>query len=188
MRARRTAAPQRAPDFVRVTRHYTERRDAQALGVFVFKPTRWLLASLLAASAVTACDAKEKAASKAGRQYGEPIGIRLDAHGAVPALAVAFAVTKGRDPSPIVGSLAGAVYAAAVACPAFVSAVTTGKTTRLELGAEKNVLEALGARADDVGGPCMTAALGGKPITMDRPDPMDVAIELRLAGDASARP
>jgi hypothetical protein len=154
----------------------------------VFKASLSLALGVLAATSVVGCDSTEKHASKAGRQYGDPIGIRLDAHGSVPALAVAFAVTKGRDPSPIVRSLAGAVYAAAVACPAFLSAVTAGKTTRLELGAEKNVLEALGARADEVGGPCMTAALGGKPVTMDRPDPMDVAIELRLAGDAAARP
>ena len=167
---------------------------AIALGVLVFKrshPFTWvtlLFALSIASSSVGACDSKPTPEARAGHQYGDAVGIRLDAHGPVPALAVAFAVTKGRDPSPMVGPLATALYAAALACPAFVSAVSAGKTTRLELGAEHNALEALGARADEVGGPCMTAALGGKAVTMDRPEGMDVAIELRQAGDASTRP
>jgi hypothetical protein len=165
----------------------TERRVAFALGVLVFK--RPHLLTLLLGLAITAgCDSKGRPGAKAGHEYGEAVGIRLDAHGSVPALAVAVAVTKGRDPSPMVGPLATAIYAAALACPGFVSAVSAGKTTRLELGAEHNVLEALGARADEVGGPCMTAALGGKTVTMDRPEAMDVAIELRVTGDASPRP
>jgi len=166
----------------------TKRRIANAIGAFVFKRPD-ARAILLAVSAGTfACNSTPAPESKAGRQYGEPVGVRLEAHGAVPALSAAFAVTKGRDPTPLVGPLATALYGAAVGCPGFISAMAAGKTVRLELAAEKNALVALGARPDEVGGPCMTTALGGKPVTMDTPDPVDVAIELKQAGDASPRP
>ena len=96
---------------------------------------------------------------------------------------MAVAVTKGRDPSVMVGPLATALYGAARACPEFVKAMSAGKTARLEAGAEKDALLALGAPADEVGGQCMTTALGGKTVEMDKPDAMDLVIE----DSASAR-
>ncbi len=127
-----------------------------------------------------ACDDRGSAKGNASPSYGDPVGIRIGAQGTVPALTVAVAATKGRDPEPSVPSLAGAIHSAALGCPAFIAAMSAGKTARLELGARKGVFEALGASADDVGAACMSAALGGKPVAMDRPDPMDLIVELKL--------
>jgi hypothetical protein len=165
-----------------------KRRVANALGAFLFNRHSSLVILLALSCGAAACDGSSRPESNGRRQYGEPVGIRVEARGAVPALSVAFAVTKGRDPTPLVGPLATALYGAAVACPVFVSAMTAGKTVRLELAAEKNALVALGARPDEVGGMCMTAALGGKPVILDKADPLDVAIELKPAADASPRP
>jgi len=152
-------------------------------------PVTVLVLASFALLSVAACDSKPRGEAKAGRQYGEPIGIELQASGPIPALSMAVAVTKGRDPSVMVGPLATALYGAARACPEFVKAMSAGKTARLELGAEKDALLALGAPADEVGGQCMTTALGGKTVKMDKPDAMDLVIELRLgAKDASTHP
>jgi len=164
----------------------TKRRDAHALGVFVFK----LLGcgALFSVLSLSACDDGKKDGPKptAGVQYGDPVGIELGAHGTVPALAIKVAVTKGRDPAPSVGSLATAVYAAAVGCPAFVSAISAGKTTRIQLSARNGAFVPLGAAADEVGTACMANAFGGKPANMDQPTPLDIILELRLGStDAS---
>jgi hypothetical protein len=160
---------------------YTKRRDAHALGVFVF----CLLAFALLLPAF-GCESKDDPKPKLSLQYGDPVGIQIGAHGTVPALSVGVAVTKGRDPTPSIPSIATAIHAAALACPAFVSAISAGKIARVEFGARHGVFESLGAPVDDVGGACISAALGGKPVTTDKPDPLDIIVELRLdKGDAS---
>jgi hypothetical protein len=134
-----------------------------------------------------ACDDKADPKKASGVQYGDPVGLEIGAHASVPALDVKVAVTKGRDPTPSVSSLAAAVYAAATACPAFVTAVSDGKTTRIELSARNGAFRALGAAADELGTACMSQALDGKKADMDKPDPLDVIVELSLgkAGAAS---
>ena len=72
----------------------TKRRDAYALGVSVFNAL-----ALTLIPTVGACDTKADPKGQAGVQYGDPVGIELGAHGAVPALAIKVAVSKGRDPS-----------------------------------------------------------------------------------------
>ncbi len=147
---------------------YAKRRAAHALGVFVF-----------CACGLLGCESRSDARAGSGPAYGDPVGIKIGAQGGVPALSLAVAVSKGRDPSPSVPGLAGAVHGAAAACPAFVAAIDAGKTVRLSFGARRGALEALGAAPDEVGGACMTAALGGKSVAMDRPESMDVLVELR---------
>jgi hypothetical protein len=155
----------------------------------VSSPPARIVAPLLTLVILAGCDGGKPGRAAVADRYGDPIGIQIEAHGAVPALSVAVAVTKGRDPTPFVGPLASAVHGAATGCPAFVAAIAAGKTARIELGARNNVLESLGAAPDEVGGACMTSALAGKPVTMDRPDPLDVIVELRSgAADASHQP
>jgi hypothetical protein len=150
-------------------------------------PTWLLVAAVLAG--LCACDHDKSGPPSIADKLGDPIGIEIQAHAAVPALSVAVAVTKGRDPTPFVGTLASGVFAAAAGCPDFVTAMNAGKTARIQLGARGNKLESLGAAPDEVGGACITAALGGKPVTMDRPDPLEVMLELRAgASDAAKKP
>lgn len=138
--------------------------------------------------ALSGCDDKSTTHGSSAKQYGDPIGIEIAAHGTVPGLSVAVAVTKGRDPTPFVGPLASAVFGAAQGCPDFIKAMGEGKTARVELGARNGALEALGSVPDQVGA-CLRAALGGKPVTMDRPDALDVILELRAAvTDAAHKP
>ncbi len=119
--------------------------------------------------------------------YGDPVGISLDAKGAVPGLDIAVAVTKGRDVTPTVSSLAGGMYAAAAGCPAFLAAVGGGKLVRLKLSAEANVLHAPSPAPTEEAGSCMVHALDGKAITMDRPDKLDVLVEVTAKRDSGRR-
>ena len=127
------------------------------------------------AACLAACDES----SKSDVQYGEPVGIQIAGHGAVPALSVAVAVTKGRDVSATVSSVAGAVFTAAAACPMIVTSIAGGSVARLMLTAQGNVLHGPAKVPEDPGGACMTRALEGKAITTDKPDNLDVIVEIR---------
>jgi hypothetical protein len=127
-----------------------------------------------ATACVTACDDP-----KSDVQYGEPVGIQIAGHGSVPALSVAVAVTKGRDVSTTVGSVAGAVFTAAAACPAVVATVSAGSVIRLTLAAQGSVLHAPPKLPEEQGAACMARALDGKPITTDKPDNLDIIVEIR---------
>ena len=119
--------------------------------------------------------------------YGDPVGISLDAKGTVPGLDIAVAVSRGRDVTPAVSSLAGGMYAAASGCPAFLAALGSGKLVRLKLTAEANVLHAPSPAPTEEAGSCMVHALEGKAITMDRPDKLDVLVEVTAKRDAGRR-
>jgi hypothetical protein len=119
--------------------------------------------------------------------YGDPVGIQIDAKGTVPAIDIAVAVTKGRDVTPAVSSLAGSVYAAASACPAFVTAVNSGKLVRLRFTAEAGVLHPPAQTPTEEAGSCMIHALDGKPVTMDKPDKLDVLVEMTKHADTGSR-
>jgi hypothetical protein len=141
-------------------------------------------ASVVVAAAV----ASSVACSKPDNvQYGDPVGIQIDAKGTVPALEIAVAVTKGRDVTPAVSSLAGSVYAAASSCPAFVTAANGGKAVRLRLTAEAGVLHAPKQAPAEEAGSCMVHALDGKAVTMDKPDKLDVLVEIAALRDAGSR-
>jgi len=133
-------------------------------------------ALVLAALAMSLAGCDE---SKSEAQYGEPVGIQIAAHGAVPALSVAVAVTKGRDVSVTVSSVAGAVFTAAAACPAVVATVAGGSVIRLMFTAQGNTLHAPAKLPEDPGGACMVRALDGKAVTTDKPDLLDVIVEIR---------
>jgi hypothetical protein len=141
--------------------------------------------TLVTATAIFTAGCDES--SKSDVQYGEPVGIQIAGHGAVPALSVAVAVTKGRDVSATVGSVAGAVFTAAGACPAVVSAIASGSVARLTLTAQGGLLHAPPKAPEDPGGACMTRALDGKPITTDKPDALDLIVEIRADGPDAGR-
>lgn len=116
--------------------------------------------------------------------YGDPLGIELAGRPPAPPLTIAFAVERGRDPRPLVTSLASAFEAVARGCPEFDGAVAAGDTARLELRATQSGLttNVLSAR----GGACVKSILGGQVLALDRPEPMDVLVEVRSGSDGGS--
>jgi hypothetical protein len=136
----------------------------------------------------TVCLAACDESTKNEAQYGEPVGIQIAGHGAIPALSVAVAVTKGRDVNVTVSSMAGGIFTAAAACPAVMASVAAGSVTRLTLTAQGGVLHAPPKPPDDPGAACMTRALDGKAVTTDKPESLDVIVEIRAdVADAGRR-
>jgi hypothetical protein len=153
-------------------------RGARRLGLFAFL--------LLVPPFVTGGCKNE---SKVMAQYGDPVGIELEAHGAVPRLKLAIAVTKGRDVTKVVSSVAGAIYAAAATCPSFVAATLAASATRLEFSAKDKVIYPPQAVPDEESAACMLGALSGKSVEMDRSDKLDIIVETRPSkGDGSSGP
>jgi len=149
-------------------------RDITRPLFFVGLGRRQLALLAAVAACLTACDDPKNEV-----QYGEPVGIQIAGHGSVPALSVAVAVTKGRDVSATVGSMASAVFTAAAACPAVVATVSAGSVIRLTLAAQANVLHAPAKLSEDPGAACVAHALDGKAITTDRPEVLDIIVEIR---------
>jgi hypothetical protein len=121
-------------------------------------------------------------------QYGDPVGIVLEAHGAIPALGVAVAVTKGRDVTAVVSSVAGAIAAAANACPPLVAAVSGGSVARLAFTAQGGVIHGPAKPPQDPVAACAMHALEGKTVAADKPDALDILVEIRDSkGDGGHR-
>ena len=139
-----------------------------------------MLAGAAAAGCDDARDTGARAVPTASLVYGDPVGVRLDARPPVPALAVSLAISKGRDPGPSVASFASALGAAAASCPTLIRSVSEGETVRLELEARSGAFE-VGAAAAQTPSGCMAAALSGKPLQMDRPDRLDLVVDIKRA-------
>jgi hypothetical protein len=145
----------------------------------LFSASFFFLAALLSTGA---CDDP-----KSEVQYGDPVGIQIDARGNVPALTVAVAVTKGRDVSATVSSVAGAMFGAASACPAAMTTLSSGSIIRLTMAAQGGTLHAPPKLPEDKGASCMIHALDGKPVSTDKPDALDVIVEIRAGGADGGR-
>jgi hypothetical protein len=143
----------------------------------LYSASFFFLAVLSTCIACAACDDP-----KVEVQYGDPVGIQIDARGGVPTLSVAVAVTKGRDVSATVSSVAGAMFGAASGCPAAVATLSGGSIIRLTMTAQGGTLHAPPKLPEDKGASCMIHALDGKPVTTDKPDALDVIVELRAGG------
>jgi hypothetical protein len=117
--------------------------------------------------------------------YGDPLGIELEGRPPAPPLAIAFAVKRGRDPRPLVSSLASAFEAVARRCPDFDGAIAGGDSARLELRATKSAVTTTLSSAR--GGACVKSVLDGQVIALDSPEPMDVLVEVRLRSGAASR-
>jgi hypothetical protein len=120
-------------------------------------------------------------------QLGEPIGAQLQADGNVPALSLAFAVSKGQDPVPLLPHIVGAVATAVRRCPAF--AVEEKATiTTLAFTVENHTMK-LGPRPEAPPGVrCVASALDGKDIASAPARLLNGRIEIMISAPAAARP
>lgn len=162
----------------------SNRLYAVAAGGRAARFVRWSLACAL----VIACNRATSGDAAAAVAYGEPVGVELKGRPPMPPLAIAFAVTRGRDPRPTVASLASALESAAQRCPDFVRAVVGGEAVRFELRATRTTLRARDLPAKK-GGPCVKTVLDGKLLELDGAEPIDLLVEVRpVSGDASTVP
>jgi hypothetical protein len=141
-------------------------------------PSALLLSTV---AAVVGCRGTTGGGLAASPSYGDPVGVELPADGEVPALSLRLAVTKGRDPAPTAGSIAGAMVDAAAACPAFVRAMAGGATVPLALSERNGLFRGSRAGDDGAGADCVVEHLAGRTVTMDRPEPLDVLLEAKAA-------
>ncbi|HXX67514.1 MAG TPA: hypothetical protein VEK07_10050 [Polyangiaceae bacterium] len=119
--------------------------------------------------------------------YGEAVGVELSGRSPGPPLAIAFAVTRGRDPRPMVPSLASALETVALQCPDFDRAIARGETARIELRATPSSLRSKELSAKR-GGACVRSVLEGKTLTLDGTEPVDVVVDVRLASPEASTP
>jgi hypothetical protein len=146
--------------------------------------------TILVAAAILllpACKGESKGDAARGPQsYGEPIGARVDAAGEVPAFEMAFAVTKGRDPQPLLSPLVSTMTAAVKGCPDFVAEAKSGDAAGLDFSLEGGAVKLREQEANTNGARCLTKAMAGKGLLPANTPPVDVRVEIRLAEAAPA--
>lgn len=111
-------------------------------------------------------------------EYGEPIGITIEASGGAPGLEIAFAATKGVPVEPFVPGLASAVHAAMKACPAFVAERAAGDVAQVAFALENGQVTRL-SQGRTAGETCLVSKLQGAAVPSTQT--VEVLAELRLA-------
>jgi hypothetical protein len=133
--------------------------------------------------AAAACS-KDKAAPQATTALGEPIGAQVPATAKMPALAIAFAVTKGHDPVPMLGALVSAVSQSVMACPAFVeeAKASSADITAVDFAIEQGKVKPVPRPASEAtkGRECLAAALTGKELGAATTPKIDGRAEIKL--------
>jgi hypothetical protein len=140
-----------------------------------------LFAPLLAIPGTVGCNTSEEKAV----EYGEPVGITIEASAKGPGLEIAFAATKGVPIDSLVPTLAGAVHGAVQACPAFVAERASGDVAQLAFAVEKGAVTRL-SQGRTPGETCLVSKLQGAPISSAQN--VEVLAELRLKQPAGAAP
>ncbi len=151
-----------------------------------------VFAALSIASAVVACkkdDATPQDAPKApvAADFGEPIGARVEGTGTTPTFEVAFAVTKGRDPGPLLGPLTGALSKAIANCPAFVVESANDQVTAVQLSVHKGKAKVAPYKDPTPGAQCVAGALEGTELAKETFPDLDARAEIRLPAPAAPK-
>jgi hypothetical protein len=134
-------------------------------------------ALMLVATAALACQ-KEKASAP---QLGEPVGAQVPARPNLPAFSIAFAVTKGSDPVPLLAPLVTAVSNAAAGCPALPKEATDN-ITAVDFTIAHGKMKV--PPPSTAGGKCLASALDGKDLGAADAAPLDARLELKITGPA----
>lgn len=140
-----------------------------------------LLATSLALPGLAGCDS----AGENAVEYGEPLGITIEASAKGPGLEIAFAATKGVAIDALVPTLAAAVHAAVQACPAFVAERASGDVVQLAFAVENGAVTRL-SQGRTAGETCVVGKLQGAPISSAQT--IEVLAELRLPRPAGTTP
>lgn len=117
--------------------------------------------------------------------FGEPIGARVEGKGDVPTFEVAFAVTKGRDPAPLLGPLTGALSKAIAECPAFVVESAGEKVTAVQLSVDKGKAKVAPYKDPTPGVQCVAGKLEGKELASETFPGLDARAEIRFPSKAA---
>jgi len=140
-------------------------------------------AFLFVALSALACS-KDKAAPQASTALGEPIGANVPATPKMPALSIAFAVTKGHDPVPMLGPLVSAVSQSVMACPAFVeeAKASSADVTAVDFAIEAGKVKPVPRPASEAskGRECLASAMNGKELGATTTPKIDGRAEIKL--------
>ena len=136
---------------------------------------------------VTLACSKDKASpsstSKVGT-LGEPIGAELAATPKLPALSIAFAVTKGADPVPMLSSLVTAVTQSIVGCPDFVTEARKSQSDviAVDFTVEQGKIKPAPRPASEAtaGRECLSKALDGKQLAAADSPKLDGRTEIKV--------
>jgi len=119
------------------------------------------------------------------KQYGEAVGVSMQASGSVPAFEMTMAVTQGKDITPLVPALSGTLHQAVASCPDFIKASSSGNFSTLAFTISSGQIKSLqvsGAHPD----PCLGKSLQDKPISSQ--ENLDVIVMIRFpSGQGKAK-
>jgi len=124
-------------------------------------------------------------------QYGEPVGIQMEASGGLPAFEVALAVTRGVVVDPLVPPITTVIHQGLVACPRVVqTAATSGQVIQIAFSVRQGHLAKLSVSGVESDG-CLAQMLDGRSIQLDdkvgagRAHPeLDVLAQVRFGAKA----
>jgi hypothetical protein len=131
---------------------------------------------LALAPLLLACACRDAPPAPKEEAYGEPVGVLLNAAGALPAMEIALAVDQGIEIDPLVTPLSRAIHEAVKACPDFVRASAAGGVTQIAFSIDQGKVEepvSSGAHPDA----CLAARLRGQPVA---PLPAGAPPQLRV--------
>jgi hypothetical protein len=142
--------------------------------------TWWIVAVVV--PFVVACKkpSTEESAPSA-KDYGAPIGVKVEGK---PTFEVAFAVTKGRDPEPLLGPLVSALSKAVSSCPTLVEESKTLGITAVQFALDKGKAKVAPYKEPTAGTTCLVANLDGKELAKDSFPPLEARAEIRFPAAA----
>jgi hypothetical protein len=112
-------------------------------------------------------------------QLGEPVGAQVPARASLPAFSIAFAVTKGKDPIPLLAPLVSAVSSATAGCPTL-AADAKDEITAFDFKIDKGKMQ-VPPRPTPAGAKCLSSALDGKDLGA-ADTTLDARVELKMTG------
>ncbi len=144
-----------------------------------------LVLGLVLVSGAFACS-KDKASSstsKAGT-LGEPIGAEMERSAKLPAMSIAFAVTKGVDPVPMLSKLVTAVSQSIAGCPDFVAEAQKSQSDviAVDFTVEQGKIKPASRPASEAtaGRECLSKALDGKDLAATDTPKLNGRAEIKL--------
>jgi hypothetical protein len=139
--------------------------------------------TFLLAAGLCACS-KGKAQPEATTALGEPVGTNIDANAKMPATSIAFAVTKGQDPVPMLPKIVTAVSQAIMACPAIVdeAKASPADVVPVDFAIEGGKVKPVSRPASEAtkGRECLAQAMLGKELGPATTPKLDGRVEIKL--------
>lgn len=142
-----------------------------------------LISAAVVALAPVACDSSSGAEKPV--EYGDPVGIRLEASATSPEVELAVAASKGVDMEAAVMPLASVLHKAITACPGFIAERASGDVAQIAFSVTDGKVTRP-SRGQTPGETCVGDKLEGSPVAL--PGRFDAVAEIRLPQKAPATP